>query len=159
MRRWCDGTNVGDVDLPAAAAGTAHATHGSSETGPTAVSAGTARSHSAAHSAAEAAAGDSSSGGAEAWLSLAVLSEISNSQSIGIPRGTCLSDVDKSTHQVLVAERRDGILGLLPCCVLHNSGTTVSMHSRQEVPEEVTYPHPYKTHGQGPNPSIQRSIK
>jgi len=90
MRRWSDGTNVGDVDLPAATAGTAHTTaHGSAEAGPTAVSAGTARSHSAAHSTAatEAAAGDSSSGRAEAWLSLAVLSGISNSQLVSLGGG------------------------------------------------------------------------
>lgn len=30
------------------------------------------------------------------------------------------SNVDKSTHQILVAEGVHGLLGLLPCCVFHN---------------------------------------
>ena len=31
-----------------------------------------------------------------------------------------LSDVNESTHEVLVAERADGLLGLIPCSVFHN---------------------------------------
>ena len=31
-----------------------------------------------------------------------------------------LSNVDESTHQVLVTEGTDGLLGLIPCSVFHN---------------------------------------
>ena len=30
------------------------------------------------------------------------------------------SNVDKSTHEILVAEGIYGLLGLFPCCVFHN---------------------------------------
>src|SRR4051812_225567 len=36
-------------------------------------------------------------------------------------RNIHLSDVDKSTHKVLVAECRNGLLGLLPCSIFHNT--------------------------------------
>lgn len=30
------------------------------------------------------------------------------------------ADIDKSAHEILVAERVDRLLGLIPCCVFHN---------------------------------------
>lgn len=66
----------------------------------------------------------------EAWFGLPVLRNVRN-QDIGIylirwPRmqfvvPTYLTDVNKSTHQVLVAECRNGVLSLLPGRIFHNS--------------------------------------
>src|SRR3569833_2373765 len=69
-----------------------------------------------------------------------------------------LSDVDESTHQVLVAECRDGILGLLPGSIFHNSAGRSSQRScpaRSEKEVCALTRIPTNTHGQCPNPSIQ----
>ena len=34
--------------------------------------------------------------------------------------GSYFANVNKSAHKILVAERVDGLLGLIPCSVLHN---------------------------------------
>ena len=65
-----------------------------------------------------------------------------------------LPHVYESTHEVLVAECADGILGLFPCCVFHNPWPR---QRKLHIPStKTTHPHPYKTRGQLPNPSIQR---
>jgi hypothetical protein len=33
---------------------------------------------------------------------------------------TYFANIDQPAHQVLVTKRRDGLLGLIPCCVFHN---------------------------------------
>ena len=43
---------------------------------------------------------------------------------------TYFADVYESTHEVLVTERVDRLLGLLPRCVFHNSATDVSTPKR-----------------------------
>lgn len=32
-----------------------------------------------------------------------------------------LSNVDQTTHEVLIAESRNGVLSLVPCSIFHNS--------------------------------------
>lgn len=41
--------------------------------------------------------------------------------------GTYFSDVDETSHQVLVAECRNRVLGLLPGSIFHNSDVAVSL--------------------------------
>lgn len=69
--------------------------------------------------------------------------------------GLHLSHVNQSAHEILIAQRVDSLLSLLPCCVFHNP-TRVRMQSRNHQALQPTHPHPYRTRGQCPNPSIQR---
>jgi hypothetical protein len=70
---------------------------------------------------------------------------------------TYFSNINKSTHEVLVAERVDGLLSLLPRSIFHNTGT-MSISTPMSRESGTTDPHPYITRGQRPNPSIQRSF-
>lgn len=69
--------------------------------------------------------------------------------------GIHLSHVNEPAHEILIAQCADRLLGLLPCCVFHNP-TMVSTSYPGDSPLRSTYPHPYRTRGQCPNPSIQR---
>jgi hypothetical protein len=73
------------------------------------------------------------------------------------------ANVDESTHQVLVAERVDGLLRLLPCSIFHNTMMIVSACSAVQGltaagDRDGSYPHPYITRGQKSHPSIQHSF-
>jgi hypothetical protein len=89
--KW--GTNVGDIDLPAStlAASSRMTTEATSEAA------------AWAHSAAKVAAG-AAAGGAESRLGLSVF-----------------ANVYESAHKVLVAERCNGVLRLLPSCIFHDA--------------------------------------
>lgn len=114
-------TNVGDVDLTT--------TTSSHDTTAASAAVATSAEASLAHSAAEAATRTAGTGtaGATAGLSksrfrLAILVPTS----ISIPSHRSrekpyFADVDESSHQVLVAESRNGVLGLLPRSIFHNS--------------------------------------
>ena len=69
--------------------------------------------------------------------------------------GIHLSHVNEPAHEVLVAQCANSLLGLLPCCVFHNPAM-VSAQQQRDFLLQPTYPHPYRTRGQCPNPSIQR---
>ena len=62
---------------------------------------------------------------------------------------TYFSYVDQTTHEILVAQCIDSLLGLIPCCVFHNS-VVLSATTTFLVLTETTYPHPYIYHGPGP---------
>lgn len=166
MRRWgrLGTTNVGYVDLTAGttttAAAAAAATHHTSSSVSTAAVA-------ALHTTAEAAAASCSSclGVAESRLSLAVLEMGKSSKASLMDKtlfDTYFADVDETTHEVLVAERCDCTLCLLPCSILHNSGimvssVLVSQPRHRAIVSMRTYPHPYINHGHNVppvNPSI-----
>lgn len=66
---------------------------------------------------------------------------------------TYLSNVNESAHQVLVAERADGLLCLFSRCVLHNPAT-VSICTSLERCMGLTRI-PTRPAGRIPNPSIQ----
>src|SRR5271155_2078979 len=62
---------------------------------------------------------------------------------------TYLANIDESTHEVLVAECCDCLLGLFPRCVFHNPGQFLVLFPSSKL-AFGTYPHPYKTRGPGP---------
>ena len=62
---------------------------------------------------------------------------------------TYFSDIDQTAHEILVAQCIDSLLGLIPCCVFHNS-VVLSAKTTFLVSIEATYPHPYIYHGPGP---------
>lgn len=101
----------------------------------------------------------------EPWFGLAILDEIDEysiqeirRNALGVISLACrtyLANVDKSAHEILIGKCVDCLLGLLPCGVFHNPDFD---QLKQCISwSRVTYPHPYITRGQCPNPSIQRS--
>lgn len=58
----------------------------------------------------------------------------------GFVNATYFSNVDESTHEVLVAERVDRLLGLFPCCVFHNPGPCQSRGRAYTVGEYTRIP-------------------
>jgi hypothetical protein len=67
----------------------------------------------------------------------------------GISGSVYLSDIDEPTHKVLVAERRDGVLGLLPRSIFHDtdvgllagrSQLGVFMDSSEDLPASLQFP-------------------
>jgi hypothetical protein len=84
---------------------------------------------------------------------------------------THFSDVDETSHKLLVGERVDGVLSLLTSCIFHNSVAmsqlpcaanlawpravavlgregTRGWVQRRIAPAKTTYPHPYNNRGQ-----------
>lgn len=71
---------------------------------------------------------------------------------------TYFSNVDETTHQALIAECLNSLLGLFPSCVFHNPDVKLENWPRASV-EIVTHPHPYINPWTRSNPSIQRPTK
>jgi hypothetical protein len=95
--KW--GTNVGDIDLSAGTLAASSRMTTTTKATSESASAAAACAHSAAKVAACAAAG-----GAESRLGLSVF-----------------ANVYESAHEVLVAERCNGVLRLLPSCIFHDA--------------------------------------
>jgi hypothetical protein len=53
---------------------------------------------------------------------------------------TYFSNVDESTHEILIAERVDRLLGLFPCCVFHNPYLCQSKDRADTVGEHTRIP-------------------
>ena len=68
-------------------------------------------------------------------------------------RKTYLTNINKTTHQALVAERIHGVLCLVPGCIFHNPGTQVSKKVRFEESQSSTHPHPYNMRSANAHPS------
>lgn len=100
----------------------------------------------------------------ESWFGLAILDAVDEYSIYNICKNalgviwkayrTYLANVDKSAHQILIGKCVDCLLGLLPCGVFHNPDS--DQLKQRTSWSRVTYPHPYITRGQCPNPSIQR---
>jgi hypothetical protein len=102
-------TNVGHIDLATAATGrTTVASHSRTST------VASSSSHTAVKTSAR------GTRVAEARLGLSIL-----------------ADIDESAHQVLITERRYGVLRLLPRCILNNA-TALSQRNTQSITVQLS---------------------
>lgn len=82
------------------------------------------------------------------------------------PNSSYLANVNESTHEVLVTERRYSILSLLPRCVFHNPKipkldrfAKCNKQRPRHLEEWLLTRSPTLTGSPNPNPSIQRPSK
>jgi len=123
-------TDVGDEDLTSTATLHPHTTAHLSTVAPSVTATATEATFKAAPCWCACTACTACTTRGKARLCLAILGPIVNATSKKDRRIPYLANVDQATHEVLVAERIDSRLCLLPCGIFNNAGGSWSVHGK-----------------------------